>query len=35
MEGAVIATCQKCKKFSVPWDEIGKAIMTQHLKECK
>jgi len=27
-----IATCNTCKEFSVPWDEIGKALMEQHLK---
>jgi hypothetical protein len=30
-----IATCNKCKKFSVPWDEIGKALMLEHLRECR
>jgi hypothetical protein len=31
----MIATCNKCKKFKVPWDEIGAALMAAHLKECK
>jgi hypothetical protein len=31
----MIATCNLCGKFSVPWDEIGKALMEQHLKSCK
>lgn len=30
-----IATCNICKKFKVPWDEIGKALMSEHLKKCK
>lgn len=31
----LIATCNFCKKFKVPWDEIGKAVMQEHLKEHK
>lgn len=31
----MIAKCNICGKFKVPWDEIGKALMTEHLKECK
>lgn len=31
----MIATCNLCKEFKVPWDEIGKAIMIQHQKDCK
>jgi hypothetical protein len=28
-----LATCNICKDFTVPWDEVGKALMTEHLKE--
>lgn len=28
----MIARCNICKDFSVPWDEIGKAIMAEHLR---
>jgi hypothetical protein len=27
------ATCNLCKEFTVPWDEIGKELMDAHLKE--
>ena len=31
----MIATCNVCGKFKVPWDYIGKALMQEHLKTCK
>jgi hypothetical protein len=31
----VIAICNRCKKFKVPWDAIGKALMVEHQKSCK
>lgn len=30
----MIIVCRKCDKFKVPWDEIGVALMKEHLKEC-
>ncbi len=29
----MIATCNVCREFSVPWDSIGVALMEQHLKD--
>lgn len=31
----VVLKCNKCLKFKTPYDEVGKALMKQHLKECK